>query len=118
MNLVEFIAELDKRIELVQNTWTDDLVVLLANDKIPEGSARYTREYNKLAKKYAPIVAELLEIRKEAYNKQANLENKEYEERFVEVKKEDDSPVDANGRPKGKMWKNGQWVEYKKKSVE
>ena len=113
MNDIEFIKELDKRIEWVRNSWTDDLVLLLANKNIEEGSKKYLAQENKLAKKYAPVIAELLAIRQEAFDRAYKKQEAEYSAQFVDPIQEE-TIVDENGRPRGKYWKDGKWHNYKK----
>ena len=118
MDYIEFIKELDKRIEFVRNSWTDDLALLLADDNIEEGSKAYQTQYSKLSKKYAPIIAELLAVREDAYDKAYKIQEQEYAAQFKDVKQQDDSPLDENGRPRGKYWKDGAWHDHKKTTKE
>ncbi len=118
MDYIEFIKELDKRIEFVRDSWTDDLALLLADDRIEEGSKKYEAKYNKLSKKYAPIIAELMLIREDAYSKAYKKQEEAYIAQFKDAEKEDNSLVDENGRPKGKYWKDGAWHDHKKTSNE
>lgn len=117
MNEIEFIKELDERIGWVQNTWADDLALLLADENIEQGSKKYEAEQKKISKKYAPIIAELLTIRQRAFDKAYKKQEAEYAAQFVEPIKEQ-SELDENGRPRGKYWKDGKWHNYKKIKTE
>ena len=116
MNDLEFIAELDKRIEIIQDAWAEDLTRLENDKRIQKDSAKYNKQVDILAEKYAPILAEILNERQEAYSREAKKQEKEYFAQYNEENNKEDSLVDEYGRPKGYIWKDGAWQARKKKS--
>ena len=111
MNDIEFIKELDKRIELVRNAWADELVAVLNDDKIEEGSLKYEARCKKIKKKYAPLMAEILMIRDEAFERAYQQQEKDYANQFVSTEI-DRGETDDSGRPLDVYWKDGAWHKY------
>lgn len=110
MDNIELIHELDERLELVRNAWSDELIELYNNPKIEMNSRKYQNAIKKLSKKYSPLMAKILILRQETfdreYARQQRIEQPETEQSASEL--------DEFGRPKDKYWKDGKWQYYKK----
>lgn len=113
MDDLEFIKELDDRIDLVTEQWSNELLEVMNNESIVEGSYTYESKCNKINKKYGPLLSKIITMRNEAFDREAKKQNEQYADKFEEVKKEE-SFLDENGRPRDRYWKNGQWHFYKK----
>ena len=113
MNDIEFIKELDKRIELVHDAWADELIALLNDEKIEEGSAKYEKRCKQLSKKYAPLIADILLIRDEVFERAYQKQEADYANQFV-ASETDRGETDDSGRPLDVYWKDGQWHKYKR----
>ena len=115
MNNLELIAELDKRLELINEQWAQEVASLL--EKHNEGSAKFEKESKRLNKKYAAMTARVMVLREEVYSNEAKKQDEEYEAQFVDVLREEDkSELDEFGRPKHMIWKDGRWQPRKKKT--
>lgn len=111
MNDLELIHELDDRLELVRNAWSDDMIKLYNNSKIEPDSRAYQRQMKLLSKKYSPLMAKILIARQDAFDR----EYKRQKSMETNIKGASSNlEVDEFGRPKHKYWKDGEWHDYKR----
>ncbi len=111
MNDLELIHELDDRLEIVRNAWSDEMIKLYNNPKIEPDSREYQRQMKILSKKYSPLMAKILIARQDAFNR----EYKRQKNMEINAKGSSSSlEVDEFGRPKNKYWKDGEWHYYKR----
>lgn len=110
MDDIELIHELDDRLELVRNAWSDELVELSKNSKISKDSKQYKKIVDKLSKKYSPLMAKILIARQDAFDREYARQQRTEQ---LEIK-QSESELDEFGRPKDKYWKDGKWQYYKK----
>lgn len=115
MNNLEIIAEIDRRMEALHERWSSEIADIVNVKKISPTSLKYEKALKKLEDKYAGQIAELLLDREEIYNKEYLRQEEEYEAEFINAE-EPEKVVDDYGRPIGKYWKDGKWVEHKKKN--
>ena len=115
MSNVEWIENIDMQIDRVQKEWADQVIELINDKSAPEGSFKYKRKFKALSNKYAPIIADLLIMRQDAYQKQVKIEEAELESQFENAQDKDEDLLYDNGRPKDMIWKDGGWVKIDRK---
>ena len=117
MNDLEFIAEIDKRINAVNEAMARDVLFLEKNTKIKKDSKEYNKELKLIIDRYAPVMALMLKERDEAYEREAKKQSDEYYAQYEDSSKDiKNAQLDENGRPIGYIWKDGTWEKRKPKN--
>lgn len=112
MSLAEELKSLDAKYEKVVELWGEEIKQLCQNEKIKPNSRKFEKMVAKINHKYAEIGSDILVERDEVYAELVKQENEEYFAQFSDPKKETPvSDVDENGRPIGKKWVDGHWVD-------
>lgn len=117
MDDLQFIKELDSRLELVQNAWADELVMLSNSQKYQQGTLAYNRKKTKIDKKFVPILSMIINERNAAFERENLRQQKDLQNQFATNDNQAQTITDSHGRPKGKYWKDGKWQDYKKKEL-
>ncbi|MBQ8468333.1 MAG: hypothetical protein IJ542_01085 [Clostridia bacterium] len=112
LDFAEKIRELDKQYDFVNECWGKEVADLIGTG-IDVNSKKYEKELKKINKKYADLASDILLIRDEYYEKLVKQRTEEMEQEFQEPeeKKKKKGELDENGRPIGKKWVNGEWVD-------
>ena len=112
MSLEAELRKLDKQFEQVVEMWGEEIKNLCNDEKLKPDSRKFEKMVAKINHKYAEISSDILVDREEVYNALVKQQNEEYFAQFSEPKKDvPESDVDENGRPIGKKWVDGHWVD-------
>ena len=115
VDLVEQIKELDKIYDSINEKWGQEVAALI-NSGIGVNSKKYEKELKKINKMYADMASDVLLDRDDLYNELLKEREEEYLSQFQDPEREEELPkVDENGRPVGKKWVDGQWVDINRK---
>lgn len=107
---IDTIIDLDAKLDFVVKKWGQDIEELVKNPLIKKNSKKYDAEIKKINAKYKDLVSDILMVREELFHIGAKKQEEEYFSQFKdkapEIKK-----TDEYGRPIGKKWVNGKWVD-------
>lgn len=116
MSLIDALKEFDKRYDEVNEMWATEIADLYNSSKIDPKSAKFEKLAQKINKKYADIASDILVARDEVYQQLVKEQNEEYFAEFSDPNREVPTAiVDENGRPVGKKWVDGHWVDIETK---
>ena len=112
MSLEDELKSYDKQYEHVVEMWGEEIKKLCQDEKIKPDSRKFEKMVAKINHKYADIASDILVEREEVYEKLVQEQNEEYFSQFSEPEKDEPvAVVDENGRPVGKKWVDGHWVD-------
>lgn len=112
MSLEDRLKNLDKQYEHIVELWGEEIKKLCEDATIKPNSRKFEKMVAKINHKYADMASDVLVEREEVYDKLVEEQNEEYFSQFSDpVKDEPASVVDENGRPIGKKWVDGHWVD-------
>ncbi len=108
MTNIEYIKELDKRIEQINLQWSGEVSEILKSKKNVKNPAWGEEKIKEINNGYAVLLAEVIDERQKAYDKEYQVQLKAYEDEFVPKIPENSQSVD-------KIRIDGQWIDRKNK---
>jgi len=112
MALVDELKKLDNKYDQINEMWAEEIKKLCLNEKIKPNSRKFEKMVAQINKKYANMAADVLVDRDEVYVALVKQQNEEYFAQFSDPERETPAAmVDENGRPIGKKWVDGHWVD-------
>lgn len=108
---IDMIAEIDDQLDFVTKKWAQEIQEISQNPLIKAGSKKFDAECNKINKKYKDLVAQMLILREDIFHEGARKQEESYQNQFQERSLTTVSKTDEYGRPIGKKWVDGAWVD-------
>ena len=108
---IDLIEDLDAKLDFVIKKWAQDMNEVIKNPLIKRNSKKYDIEVKKVNDKYKDLVADILLVREELFHLGAKKQEEEYMSKFQDKKPKEKPKTDEYGRPIGKKWVDGKWVD-------